>query len=272
MLLRLILPVVLLLLGSCTRTHVEGTTPGECIDQEDNDGDGLLDCDDPNCANAPDCQGDDDDSDDDDDDSSHVADDDDSSPAQECRPIDEPWIPGTPLRLPCEPTTEACDTIDNDNDGFTDPHCPTMPCTQDGVNWSCADCTFGGLLLDADCNEWNLPEPGCNQIDGVPFDAPTYDCWGMLCPPDLKCVEGDCIIPGTTGPNEPCSSGAECPIHAGCIPSEHGDTTTGVCLYFCANIPCPEGFQCNAPPGSETPSGISVTHRVCEPIATREQN
>ncbi len=268
MVLRVLLSLFFLLLGSCTKTHLEGHAPGDCSDGADNDADGFYDCDDSSCAGSPDCLGDDDDSGGDDDSSGGVGDDDasgddDSTPTQECRPIDEPWIPGTPLRLPCELTTEACDTIDNDNDGFTDPHCPTIPCTEDGVNWSSAACTFGGLLLDADCNEWNLPEPGCNQIDGAPFDAPTNLCWGMLCPPGLKCFAGDCIVPGNTGPNEPCTSGAECPIHAGCIPTEHGDTTTAICIHFCANVPCPEGFGCYGGSGPETPSGIAVTHRIC---------
>ena len=41
--------------------HFEGDEPGECSDGADNDQDGLFDCDDPNCAGSPDCQGDDDD-------------------------------------------------------------------------------------------------------------------------------------------------------------------------------------------------------------------
>ncbi len=42
----------------------EGDDPGECDDGADNDGDGLFDCDDPDCAGAPVCTGagDDDDS------------------------------------------------------------------------------------------------------------------------------------------------------------------------------------------------------------------
>lgn len=46
----------------------EGDDPGECSDGADNDWDGLYDCDDPDCAGAPACQGDDDDLGDDDDD------------------------------------------------------------------------------------------------------------------------------------------------------------------------------------------------------------
>ena len=34
----------------------EGRFAGECSDAADNDGDGLYDCDDPDCAASPDCQ------------------------------------------------------------------------------------------------------------------------------------------------------------------------------------------------------------------------
>ncbi|MEE2828177.1 MAG: hypothetical protein VX498_03230 [Myxococcota bacterium] len=57
-------------------TEVEGDEPTECFDGFDNDGDGLEDCDDPDCADAAPCVGDDDDDTTDDDD---AADDDDSS-------------------------------------------------------------------------------------------------------------------------------------------------------------------------------------------------
>ena len=61
----------------------EGNAPGECNDGVDNDADGLTDCDDPGCEDAPACTGDDDDSvaDDDDDDSAAGDDDDDDSAA-----------------------------------------------------------------------------------------------------------------------------------------------------------------------------------------------
>lgn len=34
----------------------EGSTPGDCSDGLDNDGDGLFDCEDPDCDSIPDCQ------------------------------------------------------------------------------------------------------------------------------------------------------------------------------------------------------------------------
>ena len=39
-----------------TVADIEGNEPGECGDGADNDGDGLFDCDDPDCAGAPACE------------------------------------------------------------------------------------------------------------------------------------------------------------------------------------------------------------------------
>jgi hypothetical protein len=46
-------PLPLLLLLGCR--NPEGYAPAECTDALDNDGDGLYDCDDPDCADAPAC-------------------------------------------------------------------------------------------------------------------------------------------------------------------------------------------------------------------------
>jgi len=171
----------------------------------------------------------------------------------DCRPVDHVWDPATePMLLPCEPTTEPCDNVDNDADGFLDPHCPTISCLSD------ADCTFGGLLPDADCNQHpsissatgeELPANVCNQIDGVPGTADLEKCWGKLCPPTLKCVEGDCVPPGSGLPGTVCTSGADCPLNAGCIPKvveEQGNTeaTDGTCKWYCHEFSCPEGMLC----------------------------
>ncbi|MFT7580457.1 MAG: hypothetical protein ACI9MR_002128, partial [Myxococcota bacterium] len=94
------------------------------------------------------------------------------------------------LVLPDEPVWEPCDGVDNNGDGFTDPHCPTAECT------SSADCTYGELVSDADCNPWEQTRQGysgCNQIDGVANSdeaGSTNDCHGMLCPAGQKCVNG----------------------------------------------------------------------------------
>jgi hypothetical protein len=88
--LRLSLPAafvsfVALLMLSCGSALNEGQYAGECNDGIDNDGDGLLDCQDTTCQGSPLCQGDDDDGDDDDtsagdDDDTSGSDDDDSDP------------------------------------------------------------------------------------------------------------------------------------------------------------------------------------------------
>jgi len=178
----------------------------------------------------------------------------------ECRPVDHVWDPATePLRLPCEATKEECDGIDNDADGITDPHCGTVPCTSE------SDCTYGGLVPDADCNPFADGGAKCSQIDGVdPKDNP-FGCWGMLCPPGLKCVEGDCYTPGTKGPDEPCDTGEECPIYAGCIPLEHAQFDTAVCVYFCQDFDCPEGYYC-----SDGDNSREKSSKVCQAIEDGE--
>ena len=177
-----------------------------------------------------------------------------------CRPeYSPPWEPGIPLRLPCAPTREPCDGIDNDLDGITDPHCDTIACRSD------ADCTVGGLVPDADCNQ-NLPTGSvCNQIDGAPFTEKNLLCRGMLCPPGLKCYVGDCIVPGSRPPDSPCTSGAQCAINAGCIPVAYGDPASAVCVQFCHELPCPAGFTCEDH-SQIAADGKLVQHRVCEAV------
>ena len=65
-----ILPVVFPLLAGCPpqfagddddgAPDIEGDSPGECSDGMDNDGDGLVDCDDLGCVNSDECTGGDD--------------------------------------------------------------------------------------------------------------------------------------------------------------------------------------------------------------------
>jgi hypothetical protein len=56
----LTLTTALLLASACTETRrapgrAEGMNPGECSDGADNDGDGFFDCNDSDCARAPNC-------------------------------------------------------------------------------------------------------------------------------------------------------------------------------------------------------------------------
>ncbi len=231
------------LVFACTTASpvYEADAPGECSDRADNDLDGLFDCDDPDCFGSPDCQGDDDD----------------SAGLGPCRPVDYLWDPLTePMRLPCETTFELCNGIDDDLDGFLDPKCGTESCT------GSVDCTLGGLMPDADCNQNNFAGPVCTWIDGVPPVDNILDCRGMLCPPGLKCVQGDCLVPGTGLPHSPCTSGADCPINSGCLsPIEEG--TVGYCTWFCHDFPCPEGFVCGEFLFDNPHTGTTVRQMTC---------
>ena len=190
----------------------------------------------------------------------------------DCRPVDHLWDPATePMLLPCEPTKEPCDEVDNDADGFTDPHCGSMSCTSDGA------CTYGGLLPDADCNIHSTPSntlgdlPGGvgNQIDGVPGVASLEECWGMLCPPALKCVQGECLQPGTGLPGQSCTSGADCPLNSGCIPIDDQTVgeSVGECVTYCQDFPCPDGFLCLTSTQPIVGSDEEHTSMTCHEVA-----
>ncbi|MFT7623314.1 MAG: hypothetical protein ACI9WU_002497, partial [Myxococcota bacterium] len=175
-----------------------------------------------------------------------------------CRPVSEPWVEGTPLRLPCEKTREDCDGVDNDADGITDPKCLT-PCEADG------DCTFGGLMPDADCDDHAAGGPKCSFIDGTPSIPAMIECRGVLCPPQLKCVAGDCVSPGAGLPGDPCVSGRDCPLQSGCIPVDRGDFDTGTCHHLCQDLACPADHVCLG-----ITSG-TVFHAVCYSLLLCDQ-
>jgi len=261
--------LLLWVLPECTAERWEGQYAGECSDDADNDADSLYDCNDPDCAGAPACQGDDDDVADDDSADDDSADDDDSggpavgddddSALGPCRPVDHLWDPATePLRLPCEPTWEPCNNKDDDLDGFLDPKCGTESCN------GSIDCTMGGLMPDADCNQNDPGGPVCTWIDGVPPVDSILDCMGMLCPPDLKCVQGECVVPGDGLPYTPCESGSDCPINAGCL-AEVVEGTTGWCTWFCQDFPCPDGFSCQEYQFQSPHTGQMVSQLTCNP-------
>ncbi len=198
-----------------------------------------------------------------------------ASAAPLCRTIDTPWVEGTPLRLPCVRTEEPCDGIDNDSDGIIDPHCPTRTCTSD------ADCTLGGVILDTDCcvrvcraDDCGEPDgcggtcpcdgsvavPVCTQIDGWPRTGAPMKCQGVLCPPGLKCVEGDCVTPGTHLPGQQCDSGRDCALTSGCVPFD--PTEPPRCLSYCNETPCPTGYVCSYQE-YPTDAGFPVIHETC---------
>ncbi len=53
---RLLTLTALLIVSACNSSHGEGYLPGQCGDSIDNDVDGVLDCEDPDCAGSPDCE------------------------------------------------------------------------------------------------------------------------------------------------------------------------------------------------------------------------
>ena len=170
----------------------------------------------------------------------------------ECRPVDAVLLAGSPIRLPCEKTVEACDGIDNDADGIVDPHCAT-PCSSDSA------CTYQGLLIDAACNAGV-----CGSIHTVPSDGAHALCAGVLCPPNMQCVEGDCVSGGQVVPGGLCTSGSLCPVGAGCVLSAAAESggAMGQCVLPCPYGECPAGYLCIAP--SSEASSVCSQRYFCE--------
>ncbi len=97
--------MVVMGLGGCDRAPdaphetgdaVEGDEAGECTDMDDNDGNGLIDCFDPGCADDEHCADDDDSAADDDDatddDDDTADDDDDTADDDDDTSVGDPWI------------------------------------------------------------------------------------------------------------------------------------------------------------------------------------
>ncbi len=146
---------------------VEGDQAGECSDEADNDQDGLFDCDDPDCAGSPACDGDDDTADDDDD----VTDDDD------------------------DVTDDDDDVTDDDDDDVTDDDDDTADDddTGDDDDTSAVDADNDGYTDAIDCDD---SDPDVNPgADEVPYDGVDQDCDGA----DLTDVDGDGFDGGDTG-------------------------------------------------------------------------
>ena len=210
-----LVPVALMLPCSCSKTHVEGHAPGECSDRADNDGDGLYDCGDPDCAGAPVCLGDDDDSSGDDDVS---GDDDDGTGSGD----DDA---GNNVEFDCT------DGVDDDGDGLVDcadPDCAADPAcsgdddTSSGPQEDCingvdddedgdVDCADPDCACDLNCggtgteSEVGSDDLGCaDDIDG--------DCDGLIDCKDHDC-EGHTLCPDQPGSEgyPPCCDTMTCP-------------------------------------------------------------
>ncbi len=119
----------------------EGDVAGECEDGADNDMDGLYDCNDPDCAGAPVCEGGDDDTGPPDDDDTGPPDDDDTGPPDDddTGPPDDDDT-GPPDDDDTAQSEDCGNEIDDNGDGLID--CDDPIC---GYHPDCGgeDCTNG---------------------------------------------------------------------------------------------------------------------------------
>ena len=204
----LLVPLALMLPSSCSETHREGSAPGECSDRADNDGDGLYDCGDPDCAGAPACLGDDDDSSGDDDDDGSGDDDsvtnvefdctdgvdDDGDGLVDCADPDcaaDPACSGDD-DTSAGPAEDCTNGVDDDADGDVDCADPDCSC----------DLNCGGTGSESEVGSDDL---GCaDEVDG--------DCDGLIDCKDQDC-EGHTLCPDQPGSEgyPPCCDTMSCP-------------------------------------------------------------
>ena len=191
----LCISLLTLLVGCPTETPFEGDETGECSDNADNDRDGLFDCDDSDCANAPECTGDDDDAtgDDDDatgdDDDSTVGDDDDSTTSN----WTEPCTVAAEAQLVVVPTLPATTTVPLDTTGQ--------------VLSQALSCSLGGTGNNAVIEiTAALPNQVAIAFDHTGGDVQyqLFDAFGGTCAPvqlTYNTTTGDCMdnYPDVTG-------------------------------------------------------------------------
>ena len=184
-----------IVLARGTAQFVVGAGELDCSNGSDDDGDGLVDCEDPECAGDPACV------------ETLCADglDDDGDGLVDCED------PDCALDPVCLPETDCTNGIDDDSDGFVDcadpdcaldPACPETDCTNglDDDGDGQADC------LDLDCAD----DPACTETDcgnGLDDDGDgAADCADLDCAKDPACFENDC----TNGVDDDGDGGADC--------------------------------------------------------------
>lgn len=161
-----------------------------CNDDKDNDCDGLVDCDDPSCADWPSCAGIEDCDNGEDDDGDRMVD---------CEDLDCLGDPHC-----CRPEPESCgDGLDNDCDGLVDcddpdcasePHC-CVPMPEDCTDWLDNDCDMLIDCMDPDCfssTVCTLRPELCNDELDNDGDGLT-DCGDPDCVGAIACGGAPCI-------------------------------------------------------------------------------
>ena len=160
-------------------------------------------------------------------------------------------------QLICEggvgPTVEVCDGKDNDCNGSIDDNVQGegQPC---GNN--VGECTpgttkcFAGKII---CNGGTLP--GEEICDGKDNNCDGKTDEGAQCPGGSACVEGQCLLPCTSGEFN-CPGGSSC-INGYCIPEACASAqctatqrcTDGKCVEKCANVTCKTHARCEPTTG-----------------------
>lgn len=198
-------------------------SPEYCTNEVDDDGDGLIDCDDPDCSAAPSCQTED---------CGNSADDD-GDGLIDC---DDPDCSAAPVCVP-----EVCTNgVDDDGDGLTDcddpecassTHCATESCAS-GVDED------GDGLTDCDDDDClSTPECGvCNPISNAGCAA------GTNCYLDYNSDWfGGCQAAGGGGGQWAyCDEATDCQLGYYCSGS----------YYYCMRVCHPGSSDCGSIPGT----------------------
>ncbi len=212
-----------------------------CADGLDNDGDGLIDCADPDCDSQPCANG------------------------------------GTCAMSTCRGTrSEAglCDDgIDNDMDGLidcADPDCVASLCTSSNKCTTAAHCDATGACDGGVPRTCTTPDAGCREPNGT-CDPTSGACAyaqvdaGTACDDHDLCTEGDaCKADGTCGGtalvcNSP-PNGCFTTAGATCIPGDGG------CRYaVAASMSCDDGNACTQTDECQLDGGCSGQALTCTP-------
>jgi hypothetical protein len=198
-----------------------------CDDGVDNDGDGLTDCEDDDCAEDPACQVD----------VETVCDDGVDNDGDGLTDCDDPDCAAHPT---CAPEANCTDSVDNDLDSFTD--CEDLDCNNDpacqGTGFSCQVlsycyrcCAAGDQACFQACDGVASPA-GLQQMNAL-ITCTSQNC-GAICQPAWECYP--CAIANCASERDNCGLNPQgtggCSGIYSCIgacpslPAETGDAAT----------------------------------------------